>query len=362
MNKPTHYDLTLTTITPVHIGSGDELRKGFDFITEGNYTYRLDVDQLIEVKADQMLPDAQGRYPLPETLITAEDKRSKAFYRYRLTGKPSSTKRDARLKEALKDVHDRPYIPGSSLKGAIRTALAWAVWDEVKPKQTGSKSQAADFEKLIFGKDPNHDLLKALQVSDCLTKKSASKSMRVANVNVVGKGGGKNIPIEMEVIRADQEFKGSLTIDTYLFDHDQASRELSFNSKRDWFEHLCRHLNAYSFDRVRRLLTWFGNTPGCEAILQDLHMINNALKEGLPENQAVLTLGFGGGWDGMTFGSRIQEDPVLWGKIVSKLPGKKINKNKPFDFPTTRRVMLHPDTKVNEKLLGWVVIDLLKRE
>lgn len=366
MNHLTQYNLTITTLTPVHIGSGEELRLGFDFFTDHRYTYRLNLDHLIEAKADQMQPDQRGRYPLPSELLQEHEKKSHAFIRYRLIGTPKSQKRDARLKEAIKDVYDRPYLPGSSLKGAIRTAIAWSVWPEVNPKVTGYKPKGTQVEQQIFGKDPNHDLLRALKISDCLAEKSASSTMRIANVNVVSQTGENDIPIEMEVIKADQQFLGTMAIEEYYFSNRQAKAKLGYGDKRRWLTDLCHHINAHSQFHIQRLMGWFAKIKGCEAVYETFQVMHNALQGGLPEGQAIMFVGFGGGWDGITFGSRLQEDPELWGTIVKgwgrQLSRKRIDPRNPTSFPATRRAMRHPQRDHYAKPLGWVLLDLEKAE
>lgn len=362
MNHLTRYNLTITTITPVHIGSGKELRLGFDFFTDHHYTYRLNIDRLIEAKADQMQPDQRGRYPLPSELLQEHEKKSHAFIRYRLIGTPKSQKRDARLKEAIKDVYDRPYLPGSSLKGAIRTAIAWSVWPEVNPKVSGNRPVGANVEKQIFGTDPNHDLLRALKISDCLTKKTASSAMRVANVNVVSQTGENDIPIEMEVIKADQEFLGTMAIDEYYFSNHQANAQLGYGDKRRWLTNLCQHINAHSQSHIQRLMQWFAKIKGCEAVYDTFQMMHKALQQGLPDGQAVMFVGFGGGWDGITFGSRLQDDPELWQTIVKgwgrQLSRKRIDPKNPTSFPATRRAMRDPLDQRFARPMGWVLLNL----
>ena len=119
------YQVKLQTLSPVHIGDGGELRQGFDFMVRGNATYRLNEDAILQAKEAQVRPDRYGHYPTPGALLQEADYERDAYFRYILRGAARSAKLDARLKSFIKDVYDRPYIPGSSLKGALRTALAW---------------------------------------------------------------------------------------------------------------------------------------------------------------------------------------------------------------------------------------------
>ena len=83
---------------------------------------------------------------------------------------------EVEIREAIKGIHDQPLIPGSTLKGAIRTALLGellSVSDKVYEKsrdhlneliEQGSRGNprreqpARRIETFAFGGDPNRDL------------------------------------------------------------------------------------------------------------------------------------------------------------------------------------------------------------
>src|SRR5690606_18415556 len=110
------------------------------------------------------------------------------LFRYVLQGTPRSSAEGAQVREQVKDAYDRPYLPGSSLKGALRTVLAWSIWRERKLQPDARQLQrrrawaASSYEKAIFGRSPNHDLLRALQVSDSQPLDAAA--LMIANVRV----------------------------------------------------------------------------------------------------------------------------------------------------------------------------------
>ncbi len=128
----TVYSITLHTLTPLHIGDGVELHQDFDFAVFRGRTYRLNEDAILLAKPAALHPGRDGHYPAPGKLLQESDYQNADLFRYVLSGAPRSRQVDARMKSFIKDVYDRPYIPGSSLKGALRTALAWTGWPEVK--------------------------------------------------------------------------------------------------------------------------------------------------------------------------------------------------------------------------------------
>ncbi|MDE3091628.1 MAG: type III-A CRISPR-associated RAMP protein Csm5, partial [Chloroflexota bacterium] len=262
----TVYDITVRTLTPLHIGDGDELKKDFDFAVANGRTYRLDEDAILREKEAQVKPDARGNYPPPQRLLVEADYQNRAFFRYILTGVPRSSHTDARVKALIKDAQDRPYIPGSSLKGAFRTALAWMGWSEVKPRLDRaaigrSRSWAGQpLERKLFGPDPNHDLLRALRVSDLIGSKSADESMLLVNAQVLTKKGAGS-PVELEAVKTGVVFRGTVTIDDVLFSAF-AERELHFANRKHWLTELMARAQTHSLARIEQLAAWYQTADG----------------------------------------------------------------------------------------------------
>ena len=95
----TIHKLTLKTLSPLHIGDGDELKQDFDFVTHGNSTYRINEDALLLAKESQLRRDERsGRYPVPGKLLGEADFNNAGLFRYILRGTPRSAKPDARVR------------------------------------------------------------------------------------------------------------------------------------------------------------------------------------------------------------------------------------------------------------------------
>lgn len=212
-----NYTLEIEILSPVHIGSGKaELAYSLDYDEVGGKVYVFNQDRLLDHVLSQaarlqkpcppskptttmaaafgkagLTPGAEGT-PHEEAIdegelveqllgLTISDLAERGFldrrrypspqmsplFRYILEGRAQR----AAIAEHVKDVHDRPYIPGSSLKGAIRTALAWCAFIDgglkLEPRAMRNRSRADEaIEREIFGRSPNYDLLRSLQVSD----------------------------------------------------------------------------------------------------------------------------------------------------------------------------------------------------
>ncbi len=361
------YELTLTVLSPLHIGDGGELARGFDFLVHKGRTYRLNVDAILAARGAQMRPDRAGSYPLPEQLLQPADLENPAFFRYSLAGIPRSPRADARVKSCIKDVYDCPYIPGSSLKGALRTALAWNGWSEVNPRLDRSaigrsRSWAGQpLEHKLFGKDPNHDLLRALQVSDLLAgSRKPGHRLALVNAQVLTQRSAGS-PVELEAIAGETRFQGTLKIDETLF-APAAKDELRFDSRRSWLDELFSHVQKHAQARIRKLLRWFEQAEGCAEAAKFYRQLANA---NLPSNQALVQLGWGAGWDSKTFGEHLQKDADLFDQLVSEFHMQKVGRGAPprrrgEPFPRSKRAVM----KVLEGRaaalapMGWVLLEI----
>lgn len=361
----TVYQINLHTLSPLHIGDGNELRQDFDFTVHANRTYRLNEDAVLQAKIASLQPNRDGSYPPLGRLLTDRDYQDGRLFRYNLPGFPRSSKTDARIKSFIKDVHDRPYIPGSSLKGALRTALAWTGWVEIKPQLDRnaigrSKSWAGQpLEKKLFGKDPNHDLLRALHVSDLHGPRDPGQGLLLANAQVLTKRSAGS-PIELEALSGDIAFSGTITVDETLFS-EMAERELHFANRRHWLEELAARVQAHSKARIQELATWFEQAEGSEAVARFYRQLEQA--EPGP-NRALVQVGWGAGWDGKTFWTRLQADPLLFEQLIQDFRLHRAGKNSPRrhpgdPFPRSKRAAMVVKDRVPRAVapFGWVLLE-----
>lgn len=365
----TTHKLTLRTLSPVHIGTGNEWRLGFDFILYNGQTWILDEDAVLESKEDHLKPDTHGHYPLPGNLLTEADLKDPSLFRYVLRGQPPSEKADARMKPFIKDPYDCAYIPGSSLKGAFRTALAWTGWKEMRlpmPRRDDigrSRSWAGkSLEGRLFGKDPNHDLLRALQVSDLHGPQKPGEGLIAVKAQVLTLGAAQS-PVGLEALTGEMEFHGSLTIDDALF--SSMAEKLGFSNRRQWLDQLLPRAQRHSRARLKRLTEWFeAVAPPAPSAERIAGFYRQLLSIELAPSQAFIQLGWGTGWDGKTFWTHIQQDEFLFEQLISDFRLDKAGKSsrrRPGDpFPTSRRVVVSGKGDASKPIapFGWVLVDL----
>lgn len=361
----TTYKFTLQTLTPLHIGNGEELRKDFDYAVFGEETWRLNTDLIWDKKYKE------GGSSIPGKLLTEKDFRESRWFRYVVKGEPRSGKTDARLKACIKDVYDCPYVPGSSIKGAIRTVLAKRAIRDRKLElyqQIGNNRKTADdrIERELFGLSadslprdfPREDIFRTLHVSDAMMPVENQKpgsGMEIVNATPISRRSsvtGASVPIEMESIQRQQVFEGTITFDDFLLNGKFSDRAGIFGN---WIE----ALRDAGYERLEWLIDWFKGVDGSEMVDKNLSAMLK-LKERLSDHpHAFIQIGGGTGWDGMTYGKLLQdEDPYQFEIMLKEL---KILRSTRGGFPRREMDELFPSSKkvVQSPAVGWKPTSLL---
>lgn len=351
----TKLSVLIRTLTPVHIGTGGKLEKDFDFVVQGGRTWIIRPERIWEEKFtdDPQTLKVLERTP-PGQLLKAEDLRDGSPYvRYWLPGQPAGQE----LREAVKNAADHPYIPGTSLKGALRTVLAWHAWEEQKLTlesvrlERDPKFAARPLEAKVFAGDakledfPHRDMFRGLRVSD--SQPQSPRCLEVVQVRVWSQK-GPQVPIWVEAIQAGTEFTTTITIDETLFSSWAGQEKLLH---RKWFD----QIPEVAWKRANQLLKsqqffwtqarYFRDAMGSLVVALTQHKQSSP---GFP-----LCLGFGVGWEGMTLGPLLKGD-TQWPRVFADYKvGRK--GTKPEEFPRSRRAVVVQDRPAN--LLGWVWVE-----
>ncbi len=371
MNDYALYDVKATLLTPLHIGSGQDLLNEYDYAIHGGRTWRLNEDTLLAAQdvEDPALAAQLARTP-PAQLLDPEDyDEGSRLFRYVIRGTPRSKGRGAQVNEQLKDAYDRPYLPGTSLKGALRTALAWVAWEQrgLKPNRTKLKRYrsfaAQNYEHDLFGRNPNHDLLRALHVSDSAPVDQGN--LILVNARVLHRSGKPASPIEMEALKPDTVFALTLKVDSALFSHWAGRDRLRGG---ELLHHLAEVVQQHTAQRIETELGWFKGVKGAKAIFDFYRQLP---RSGLPSNTCLLQVGWGTGWDDKTLGSHLRADEDFMEGILrpSRQGGYGIARGKRRrgdPFPKSRRVLVQvrrrrSDGHIVERPvspLGWILLEM----
>ncbi|MCX7680814.1 MAG: type III-A CRISPR-associated RAMP protein Csm5 [Anaerolineae bacterium] len=370
------YQAKVSVLTPLHIGSGRDLLNEYDYAIHQGHTWRINEDELLEMQDidDPALAGRLAAIPPAQLLRETDFRFGSSLFRYVIRGTPRSRAQGAQVREQLKDVYDRPYLPGTSLKGALRTALGWKRWQmlglrpDISRLDRRREFAAQWYEQELFsehsGKAPNKDLLRALQVADSAPV-NADRLMLV-NARVLNRGGTLGSPIELEAIRPDTIFEVEIKIDTVLFSAWARAYHLELQGS-ELLLNLPSVVREYTTRRLERLAAWFEQIPSAE---KSAKFCRDLAKTPLPPGAFFIQIGWGGGWESKTFGDHLQANRDFMERILRSPReggyGLARGRRRPGDpFPKSRRVLMQvqraPDGRTQEMPLyplGWVLVEM----
>ena len=379
----------LQTLTPVHIGSGETLNQIDGCYANGRW-YHIDLDRILahpSTDLNALTSEMSQRQFRWQRYLSQHNFDPSECSDYSLSC-PQSPE-NVEIREAIKAIDNRPYIPGSSLKGALRTALLGemlSVNDEVYeksrdhietlidrgPRGNPRREQPARFiEQLAFGKDPNHDLLRALQVSDTQPIDSDALEIGLAwtvtlnqNNQLVQKiDRGQEYKHFVEQFQAQQQLTFTLKIDDLLFRDREKARLGYSDSQAELLRDIAEVCRSDADALLQQELAFYDDYDFSEIanIYEKLIGINNTLDEGA----FLLQIGWGTGYHANTVTSIIAdadaespEDEDLWMDLRERFRlGQSRSQRDHYDaraFPKTRRILYRGRNPICP--LGWVKI------
>lgn len=376
----------LETITPVHIGSGETLNHIDGFYANGRW-YHIDLDKVLahpNTDINTLTSEMSQRDFRWTDYFAHNNMNGTEFSTYSLlcSQNPETTE----IREAIKSVDNRPYIPGSSIKGAIRTALLGEVliqneeiydkssqWlqDKIDQQPRGNPKNerpAQKIEAFAFGPDPNHNLLRALHVSD--TTPIESDSLEIGTAWTVTLNSQDKL---VKKIQRGRQYKN-------FVQHFQTGQNLTFTLKIDELLFREREKNILHFNKIQeKILKTIPKVHRslANAIMEteleffdiyDLDPIANFydqtidLHADLTEGEFFMQIGWGSGYHANTITGILANthDPPRkrWLEIQKRFKlGESRSRRGHYneqEFPKTRRIIYHGQNPIAP--LGWVKI------
>jgi len=302
------YTLTIETLSPLHIGSGVELIAGFDYVSpdDQSITYVLDQDAIYAAELHKNGAQARLGQKASVLLGPGDLRPDSPYVRYTLNGNT----RLERLQEQLMDVSGRVYLPGSTIKGALRNALmtyaATLMSFNAQDLNSDARYAAQQWEKQVFGDLPQNDLLRALQAADSAALPLTPSPLESLPVQVFSQASDEqSAPIWVEAVSKNQVFVSSLIIDELTLQYANDSR-LRWGNKVGWLLNLLPILQAVSLRRIEQEFTKIQARGFSESA--DFYADLKSQAEKLPgTNSAFLQIGWGTGWMGMTIASALDK-------------------------------------------------------
>lgn len=409
------YRYTLTTISPVHIGNGakmtpleyhlanDLIVPDIDAIFAANpAAAEKFAQQLSKIAARDLV-----KTPL-DKLIDAKLLEDPRFCRYQMPGiRYKETNYDAldrleyeaardqgEVRLATKTPDDRVYIPGSSLKGALKTAWAYQqLADAPKdakvieaiarvastPNRNADRDANREIQQRVFQSPPDnrqnaqdaaYDLFRVVQMGDS-EPRSASDTLILAAERVLSAGvrpgnkagagaAFKDYWVFCETIDAEMEFEGRFVFNDKLLTDERASRSLNWSpaQRKLTVENLRAAVNRFAADLCELELEYFNRveqTAGkCET--EEARLFYEDLREDIAAAGAgtwYFSVGHGSGWHKLTIG-------LLLEKTLSKDQFTALRRNlrladhhTDFEYPKSRKLVMRGETRADSPF-GWV--------
>lgn len=329
-------NLNITTLTPAHIGSGAKPMREVDFLMFGEQLAMLDPEMVLGIigaeQVHQWVACVDKQEGLQNLLMQRKSDLATADVAQRvLPVLHKGMDKKADLHEQLHDGLGRPLLPGSSLKGAVRTAL-FAHFinrndsDDAKNVRNllDRRNSFSDsfLSRKYFGEDPNHDMLRLLRIGDASFASTACA--RAETINLKGKDNwvvdGRFTQF-IEVIPQGQSASMAFQFDAVteknarLKNYFQVDTSLLHQPKL--FDLINRHTRNLA---EREIKHWKGegepDVLGC--YLEELEKIVATTQKCGP-NECVIRLGWGTGFRNMTGDWHINMTDDDYYELIRKL-------------------------------------------
>lgn len=390
----------LKVLTPVHIGTGQAYSPHEYVFHQGKksgiqYVVRIDMGKFF----NSLNEDQKKRYI--DLVRTDENFSLNKFFRDESIGNLLEIHRylirreNNVLPNSIKEIReyirtaDTPYIPGSGIKGAIRTALLWKYFSENPHKavdklndelrgRVNKKWVGKDLTDRVFAYkfdknnryDPKNDVMKFLLVSDFMPEKNIQTTLQnIKTWSLQGTGmNPKNFTINAECITKGSDFFGSISLSEQI----DAIKGTEMDQIKDVFESLglpdpsdkeklvpaikkiITEFNRKTYEKESRLMEQIRikESEADEDFRKNIINIKKRIEE-----KNLMRIGFGIGTSYQTILGIIEnEDPDLFAKIVTDLKlGRypRHNNGSKISPPYPKTVEL---TSMNESV-GWVLME-----
>lgn len=348
------YDLQITVQTPVHVGSGETLRADADFVVEptqaGAQVHVIDVDAALERMSDAEIARIQRG-----SIAKALDVRTRIMVTRR---KYQTSQAPGEIRQHVSLADGTPYLPGSSLKGTLRTALLVRLVGEA---DAVIRANAAAVE--AFGVVPslshepvpaNRDLLRLLRISDLAPERPSSALIlvRIEARSLRGsqRGTGRGIPIWCEALAPGARLRGTLTVES----GSPLARALDKSQLTAFNRLLPETLPAFAVRVARYEQESYQAAGGtAPALFAEIERGGGRGAGGVWSN-----VGWGSGWQVKTVATALPEQQ--WEQAAEQVRARfHVFGPVPRPFPSSRRVAL---TERGETPMGWVQIAYARRE
>lgn len=369
------WSVKLTTLSPLFIGSGKTLSPYSDFIQEGNTLIYLDQKKIETVISDK--PELIDAY-VKEIRGNMENTRANVSLKDFITTRLKLSLEDITLrkipltgnigKQQLRQfiaTAGRPFIPGSSIKGAFKTAVLfdWLISDKegknvlsemlkLVEEKKRDEFNKFDIVQRCFG-NISEDGFRFLHISDSESIPAEKiQATELKRVSILEKK-GDSIPQPAECLAEKTETKLSITLQEPTggvklnFQYKEGLKDLFEKTKRFSLKTVDMELGELDTSENDR-------NPDLDSFCKFYESLEKEIKKPQP-NETILRIGSGKTYFDNSIGHAVDNDNEL--KAFLKLIDKKFSS---FPYPKTRTAVMknnHPF-----RPLGWVKLTILDND
>lgn len=378
------YKCTGKILSPLHIGTGKDVTP-LDYFIKDNRIVLYNFQKLLREDTDfaekflNLTEKQNPRLLFLKDILSSKQKSNKDYCLY--TGEVSKyLKRDlefemnkgnkANIWEFIKDSRYKPYIPGSSIKGAIRTAIAYYILKKDKDLKNQLTQKLWNestnvINALIFQRynlDAKEDILRTLSVSDASMNKDDVLSIECAKrlsskPNLPNKPNPAKFKNYHECVKPKSTFSFSISFFPELIKAKPEWQKILLKYKIDK-QSIINYCREFTDDLIKQEITYFENhqekyfAPKVKKFYEKLNT------ESLGANEFLIRLGQGGGFYTKTLAMLLENTEgfnyrTFIGKFGRKIRGKVTQGR---ELKKTSRTIL--SSNWNYPVLGWVKIGL----
>ncbi len=318
------YHIQIEILTPLHIGSGEEIDP-YEYVIKDGRLYKINLANFLY----HLSPAEQKEFDKLSSDIVRlrEFIRNKAeFDQFSEFSVEVSSTVESVYETKFQDIHNQlivspfirelssPFIPGSLLKGAIRTAVIFELFQgKVNEKRRGDvfeaellRSQRTRRDRktgkpITRGLDGEKDPFRAIKITDV---RLPGNTTYVERVETFSRKSGKIEPLNIQILKEITHclfqnkhvtLAGELRIDDELIKRNQEIKLKSIN--KNFILRACANFTHRIIDNELR---YFANHP----IAKIYERLKN---EALEKESSLLRLGWGSGFDSVTVNLKQQK-------------------------------------------------------
>jgi len=360
-----NYNYNLEVITPTHIGDGNSYSNKEYFTSQAKLNKTREVTVINKLNLTEYLKNISSEQQdkflekLSHFTIDNKDKREfnfesyikeqntiKKYIEYKTIEEIKKEKHPTRIDSTIKNINYKAYIPGSSIKGTIKTAIIYDYLDKENP------TTIADY-KYICKSPEIEKIMSNISISDSSEYKNNIRTVQIMPFTLIKEGDNKkindtnkgdmynaieciypyNLNIELKItdedIITDEYMKKALR----LFNYDYIQHEIKFFTKM--------HENEKDINKKRNIL--------------NIIEFYESLKEKNTNDSPLIRLGGSTGLLSTTIGLHMKNNnPNLYHEIYksndnkrNQKPGRNTKNNKNEEYPKVRQIT------PNYNAFGW---------